>query len=177
MSESQFPVTGVKTFEFTKIIGISNIEFGSPVLIDDFVLISARPKMKIGNYVHIASFTSIGGGEYFEMGDFSGISQGCRILTGSDDFKDWGFGNPTVPEQYRNVKRAPVVMGRFSIIGANSVVLPGATIGEGASVAAGSVVSRDLEPWGIYYGNRKIGERDKSAVLKTFEKFLQADRR
>ncbi len=162
----------VKTFEFTKIAGIENIHFGKGVLIDDFVFIYATEKMKIGNYVHIACFTSITGGAEFEIGDFSAISQGCRILMGTDDFKNWGFGNSAIPGKYRNVKRAPIRIGKFCIIGANSVVLPGVTIGEGATIGACSVVTRDLEPWGVYVGNRKISERDKEAVLKTYNSFL-----
>jgi galactoside O-acetyltransferase len=141
------------------------------------VLISARNRIKIGNHVHIACFASITGGETVEIGDFSAISQGCRILTGSDDFKEWGFGNSTIPEEYRNTKRAPITIGRFCVIGANSVVLPGVTIGEGATVGACSVVTRDLDPWGVYIGNRRINERNRSAVLKTYERYLSEQKR
>jgi galactoside O-acetyltransferase len=162
----------VKTFEFTKIVGREKIEFGDPVLIDDFVFIYARKRMRIGSFVHIGCFSSITGGEEFEMGDFSGLSGGVRVYTGSDDFAGWGFGNPTIPEKYRNVHRAPIRIGRFAIVGANSVVLPGVTIGEGACVAACSVVSRDAAPWGVYAGNKRIGERDRDGVLAGYEAFL-----
>src|SRR3974390_933834 len=101
-----YNIPGVKTFEYTKIIGLENIEFGKDVLIDDFVLLYARKKMRIGNHVHIACFTSVTGGEELEIGDFSAISQGCRILTATDDFKDWGFGNSTIPERWRNTTRS-----------------------------------------------------------------------
>ncbi len=165
-------IPGVTTFEYTKIIGLEHIEFGSHVVIDDFVLFYAKKPVRIGNYVHIACFTSITGGEEFVMEDFSGISQGCRILTGTEDFTDHGFGNPTLAERYRNVKRAPIKMGRFCLVGANSVVLPGVEMGEGAVVGAGSVVSKPLQPWGIYVGNRKVGERNRDKVLATYSTFL-----
>ncbi len=170
---NKYGIEGVKTFEFTKIIGIENIDFGKNIIIDDFTLIYAKAPMKIGNYVHIASFASITGGAELTVGDFVAISQGCRILTGTDDFVDWGFGNSTIPEKYRNTKRKPVKLGKFSIIGANSVVLPGITIGEGATVGAGSVVTKDLEPWGVYIGNKRIRERNKVDVLKTYDLFLR----
>lgn len=166
-------IPGVKTFEFTKIVGLENIEFGHHVIIDDFVFISARKKIKIGNYVHIACFSSITGGEELELEEYIAISQGVRIFTGSDDFKSWGFGTPDIPEKYRNTTRKPVKISRFSIIGANSVILPGVSIGEGVSVGACSVVTRDLEPWGIYIGNKRVGERDKAGVLKNYEKYLR----
>lgn len=169
----KYNIPGVKTFEFTKIIGIENIMFGKNIIIDDFVMIYAKKTMQIGNYVHIACFTSILGGEEFVMEDFSWISSGSRIFTGSDDLKDWGFGNPTIPEEYRNVKRAPIFMKKFACVGANTVVLPGVTIGEGATVGANSVVTQDLEPWGIYIGNTKVGERNKNEVMNNYNKFLQ----
>lgn len=171
-----YNIPSVKTFEYTKIIGLENIEFGKNIIIDDFVLIYAKKRIKIGNHVHIACFSSITGGEEFVIEDFSAISQGCRILTGTDDFKDWGFGNSTIEEKYRNVTRASIYIGKFCLIGANSVILPSVTVGEGAVVGAGSIISRDLEPWGIYVGNnRKINERNKNAVLKTFESYLAAN--
>ena len=72
--------------------------------------------------------------------------------------------------------RAPITIGRFVVIGANSVVLPGVTIGEGAAIGAGSVVTRDLEPWGVYIGNKKIRERDREGVMKNYERFLEDQR-
>lgn len=47
---------------------------------------------------------------------------------------------------------APVVIGSDVWIGAHSLVLPGVTIGEGAVVAGGSVVSRDVPPFAIVAG-------------------------
>jgi acetyltransferase-like isoleucine patch superfamily enzyme len=168
----KYNIPNVKIFEYTKIIGLENIEFGKNIIIDDFVLIYAKEKIKIGNFVHIANFSSITGGSKLTVGNYAAISQGCRILTATDDFKDWGLGNSTIDNQFRNIKSAPISIGNFCIIGANSVVLPGATIGEGATVGANSVVTKDLEPWGIYIGNKKVGTRNKEEVLKNYEKFL-----
>ena len=162
---------GVTVYDGAKIIGRENIQFGSPVLVDDFTLIVARDPVILGDYVHIACFSSITGGERIEIGPFSAISQGARLLTGTDDFIHGGFGNSTVPTEYRNALRAPITVGRFCIVGANAVVLPGVSIGEGAVVGAGSVVTRDLEPWGVYIGNRRHRERDRDAVLENHRRF------
>ena len=157
--------------ESARIVGRENISFGDPVLIDDFVLVIAREPMTIGNHVHLACFSSITGGAQVEIGDFSAVSQGARLLTGTDDFTEWGFGNSTVDERYRNTTRAPISLGRFCIVGANAVVLPGVRIGEGATVGAGSVVTKDLEPWGVYLGNRRIRDRDREGVLENYRRF------
>lgn len=171
----KYNIPGVRTFEFTKILGIDNIEFGQNIIIDDFAFIYATTPIKIGNYVHIACFASLVGGAELVLEDFVAISHGSRILTGTDDFKDWGFGNSTVPTQYRNVTRKPIHIGKFCIVGANSVVLPGVTIGEGAMVGANSVVTRDLEPWGVYIGNKRIAERNQAGVLENYKKFLMEE--
>jgi galactoside O-acetyltransferase len=174
---SKYNIKGVTSFEFTKILGLENIEFGENVIIDDFTLIYATAPIKIGNYVHIASFTSITGGAEISIDDFVAVSQGCRILAGTDDFIDWGFGNSTIEEKYRNVKRNPVRIEKFCIIGANSVVLPGVTIGEGAAVGAGSIVTKDLDPWGVYIGNKKLKNRNKTGVLRNYSRFLEEQKK
>ena len=81
-------IPGVTIHGSAKLIGVENIRFGSPVLIDDFTLIVARESVTLGNYVHIACFSSITGGERVTIGDFAAVSQGARLLTGTDDFVD-----------------------------------------------------------------------------------------
>ena len=168
----KYKIPNVKTFEYTKIIGLENIEFGKNIIIDDFAFVYAKGKIKFGNYVHIGINASITGGDELIVEDFSAISQGVRILTATDDFKDWGFGNSTIDNQFRNVQSSPIKIGKFCIIGANSVILPGVNIPEGAMVGANSVITKDLEPWGIYVGNKRVGTRNKKEVLKNYEKFL-----
>lgn len=54
-----------------------------------------------------------------------------------------------------------VVIGDRVWIGYRAIILPGVKIGEGAVVGAGSVVTKDVDPYAIVAGNpaRKIGER------------------
>ena len=53
----KYKIPNVKTFEYTKIIGLENIEFGKNIIIDDFAFIYAKGKIKLGNYVHNIGFT------------------------------------------------------------------------------------------------------------------------
>ena len=52
-------------------------------------------------------------------------------------------------------------------VGANATVLPGITIGEGAMVGAGSVVTKDVPPFAIAYGNpaRVVGTSNESRTV------------
>jgi galactoside O-acetyltransferase len=54
-----------------------------------------------------------------------------------------------------------------AFIGANAVVHPGVTIGEGAIVGSVSVVLEDIEPWTINVGapTRVVGTRRSDVIL------------
>ena len=158
----------VKIFDQAVIINPDNLEIGDNSHIDDFVFLNSGKKTIIGRNVHISAFTSIIGGGEFIMEDFSGLSAGCRIITGSDDFSGTSLTNLTVPKQYRNITVGKVIIGKHAILGSNVVVMPNVTIGEGCIVSAGAVVNKNLEPWSIYvgYNPKKIGSRDKEEILK-----------
>ena len=163
-----------KIYEYAKIVNRNNLSIDFFSQIDDFVFINAGTKTEIGKFVHIASFCSIIGGGEFYMEDFSGLSAGCRIVTGSDDFTGGGLTNPTVPLEYTNVKKSFVRIKRHAIIGTNVTILPGVTIGEGAAVGAGCIVRKDLEPWSIYAGQdcRRIKSRPADLILQLEKKLF-----
>lgn len=58
---------------------------------------------------------------------------------------------------------APIVIKEYAWLGINSIVLPGVTIGKGAVVTAGSVVTEDVPDNTIVRGNPAV-------VVRTFEK-------
>jgi acetyltransferase-like isoleucine patch superfamily enzyme len=167
----------VTIYSRAQIIGRDRIIVGSHVIIDDFVFIGKHEKLIIGNHVHIASHASITGGGVCICCDFSGISSGSRVLTGTDRFQGGGLTGPTIPERYRCLERGRVVIGAHAIVGVNSVVLPNIEIGEGVTVGAGSVVTENLEPWGIYVGSpaRRIATRRKEEILEFEQKLVQEE--
>lgn len=81
------------------------------------------------------------------------ISSGVWIWTLHHDMNDPEF--KAVGE--------PVNIQSYSWICSRATILPGVTIGEGAVVAAGAVVTSDVEPYTIVGGvpARRIGERSK----------------
>jgi galactoside O-acetyltransferase len=166
----------VTVWEHARIIGAENIAVGNSVIIDDFALLMATGPIRIGSYVHIAAGAMIMGGGECDLGDFVGLSGGVRVYTGDDDYLGGSLTGPTVPAEYRSVTRSFVRIGKHAIIGANSVILPGVTIGEGASVGALSLVNRDLEPWTIYVGApaRPIRERPRQRILELEAQLRQA---
>lgn len=55
---------------------------------------------------------------------------------------------------------APIRVGSGVWIGARVIILPGVTIGDGCIIAAGSLVSRDCEPNGLYVGSPARRSKD-----------------
>ena len=159
------------------IIGLKNISFGDNIRIDDGVTLTCGSGyLKIGSHIHIGGgchLTCAGG---VELSDFSGLSQGVKIYSGSDDYSGKSMTNPTVPEKYLNLKIKPVLIGRHVIIGPNSVVLPGVTVGDGSAVGALSLVTKSLEGWGVYFGSpvKRLTSRKKDLIKQ--EQLLLSER-
>ena len=76
------------------------------------------------------------------------------------------MSGPMIPWRYKSFFSGRVVLEKDSVLGANSVVLPGVTIGEGAVVCPGSIITRDVPPWVIAAGvpTKFIGKREKVTV-------------
>jgi len=144
------------------------LRLGERAIVDDFVFLGHQESLVVGNYVHLSSHLSVVGGGRVYLSDFSGYSTGVRILSGTDDFSGSGLTNSCIPPEFRRVLRGAVWVGPHVAIGANVVILPDVCIGEGAAVVAGSVVSRDLPPWGLYGGwpARRIKPRPPEAILE-----------
>lgn len=158
----------VTIYQLVRVTGASAIEVGDHVIVDDFVFLDGGQRLAIGSYVHIAAYSSIMGGATCILEDFAGLSAGVRLVTGTDLADGTGLTNPTVPDDLRAVHRGTVHLQRHALIGANAVVLPDVTIGEGAVVGAGAVVTKDLPPWTICVGApaRPVKERPRAQILE-----------
>ena len=78
--------------------------------------------------------------------------------------------NPTVPRKYLGGVKGNVTLERHVIIGSGSVILPKILIGEGSSVGALSLVTKNLEPWGVYFGVPVKRLTNRSKKLLELEK-------
>lgn len=145
--------------------GASKISIGNNVRIDDFCVFSAgEGGIEIGDYVHIAIFCSFIGAGKITICDFVGVSSKVSIYSSSDDFSGKSLQNPMVPSEYKNVKVGPVFLGKHTLIGCGTVILPNVKLEQGVSVGALSLINKNCEEFGIYAGNpaKKIKERDRN---------------
>ena len=144
-----------------------NIRLGSNIRIDDFCVLSAGVGgIDIGNYIHIAVYSSLIGAGNIALADFSNISSRVAIYSSNDDYSGSAMTNPTVPTKFTNVHHADVKIGRHAIVGAGSIILPGVTLEEGVVVGALSLVRKDCQSFGIYIGSpaKRIGERKRDLL-------------
>ncbi len=112
---------------------IAQIEIGSDTVLGYGVTLNAAAPIRIEDHVLIAA--------------------GSMVHTADHDCQDPNF----------SVRTAPVTIQSQAYIASNALILKGVTLGEGAVVAAGSVVFQDVKPLAIVAGNpaRAVGSRVK----------------
>jgi acetyltransferase-like isoleucine patch superfamily enzyme len=74
------------------------------------------------------------------------------FVSGTDVMDGSGLTGPTIPDRWRAVRRGSIHIGRHAVMGANVVVHPDVTIGEGTIVGSQSLVTKDLPRWSICVG-------------------------
>ena len=160
--------------------GAERISLGNNVRIDDFCVFSAgEGGIAIGDFVHVAVYSSLIGAGRISIADYCNLSSRVSIYSSSDDYSGATMTNPTVPNEYKDVTHADVILEKHVIIGCGSVILPGVTLGEGVAVGALSLIKKSCEPFGIYSGNpaQRLGAR-KRDLLQLEQAFVaQRDRR
>ena len=131
--------------------GVENISIGSHVRIDDFCILSGE--ISIGDYIHIAAYSALYGSDAgIQINEFANISSRVCIYAVTDDYSGESMTSPMIPDEYKNLQKAPVYIGRHAIIGSGSVILPGSEIGEGCAVGSLSLIKNALDAWWIYAG-------------------------
>lgn len=129
---------------------VGNVRVGEGARIDAFVTITGD--VEIGCYTHVGTMTCIFGTGGVSIGDYVGISPGVKIFTGTEDPSGEWVTNPTVPDHMRNPKVSPIRIADHCLIGANTVLLPGADMPQGAAVGCLSLVKHSLGAWALHAG-------------------------
>ena len=105
--------------------------------------ILAPEKINIGNNSSVGWFTHLDGRGGLYIGDNTNISSYTKFITGTHDIDDKDF----VTAQFK-----PIKIGNRVWVCTGALVLPGVTIGDGAVVAAGAVVTIDVAPYTVVGG-------------------------
>lgn len=124
----------------TRFYNPSNIKIGRDSIIGEFAVLDGRDLLIIGDHVDIASEVMI----YNAQHDINSN----RFATVED------------------TQKGRVVIHDYVFIGPRAIILPGVTIGRGAVVAAGAVVTKDVDTLSIVGGvpAKEIGKREESSL-------------
>jgi len=125
------------------LLKIFGAEIGSNVVIKPGVNIKYPWKLKVGYAAWIGENVWIDNLEVVEIGPHACISQGALLLCGSHDYKKSTF----------DLIAKPITLHSGAWVGANAVVCGGITMGSHSVLAAGSIATKNLEPYTIYQGN------------------------
>ncbi len=142
----------VRISDKASIYDADRISIGDNTRIDDFCVLSGT--ITIGRNVHIAVFCNLAGGRAgITVCDFAGISYGSHLVAQSDDYSGATMTGPTVPAEFKHETSEPIYIGRHTILGTNTVVLPGVTVPDGVSAGAHTLFTKSVEPWSVYVGS------------------------
>lgn len=164
----------VKLSDKTSIYNPHLISIGDNTRIDDFCILSSTGDgIEIGKHVHIACYVSIIGKAFIQIQDFCGISARSSLYSSNDDYSGNFLTGPTIPDAFKNVYHAPLIIEKHVVVGAGSVVLPGVKLGIGSAIGSLSLVNKDCEEFYIYVGvpAKKFKQRSRE-IIEIETKFL-----
>jgi maltose O-acetyltransferase len=126
-----------------------------------------RIGVSIGRNSRIERNCTIDARSPLTIGDNVGLSPEVMILAGTHDVNDPEFKNSEVGPWAVSIED-------YVWIGARAIIMPGVTVGRGAVVAAGAVVTKDVPPLTIVAGvpAKPIGMRDAAATVYELDKPL-----
>ncbi len=151
-----------------------------------------HPRIKVGDFSYYSDFSAPAdiaatiapylfafSAEQLVIGKFVQIAHGVKFITSSANHPMGGFTtfpfrifNPETMGAYAGLPARDTIVGNDVWIGTQSLIMPGVTIGSGAIIAAGSVVTRDIPDYAIAGGN-PAGVIRMRHDAKVIEKLLE----
>ena len=140
---------------YYKIMG-ANINKASILNMKQYIISPSR--LTIGRYTHINRGCLLDARGCLMIGNSVSVSYDVKMITGSHNHSSSVFSSVFLP----------IIIEDYVWIGANAMILNGVRVGEGAVIAAGSVVTKDVEPYTIVAGipAKPIGTRPKELNYK-----------
>lgn len=100
----------------------------------------------VGDYVRVDKNHA----DLIYIDDYAHLTAGCRLLCHQRDLSSYHVGDNAADCGYR---LGEIHIGKGVMIGMESMIMPGVTIGDGAIVGAMSLVTKDIPPYTIATGH------------------------
>ncbi len=155
-----------------------NVEIDDGAHLDTYVTVlggwEGHGWVRVGKYVHVASYCVLSGRGGLSLGDYSMVAAGSKIYSGSNYHTDPAHPDrpllsmsSAAPQSMQYVVEGPVTIEEYAFISLNTVVLPGVTVGKAAVVGAGSVVNADIPSFTVAVGSpaRVVKQRPGPAAV------------
>ncbi len=123
---------------------------GEKVHFDRSVMLNHPMNIKLHDYVHIQPDCRLYGMGGIEIGMGTIIAHEVQILSSNHNYDSDDLESLPYDRRFDCKK---VVIGEYVWIGARAIILPGVTIGSGAVIGAGSVVTKDIPECAVVGGN------------------------
>lgn len=109
--------------------------------------------------------------EFLKIGNYCSIADNVHFfLAGEHDYKNlltFPLKNYISKNKIKeSITKGPIIVEDDVWIGYGSIILSGVKIGKGCVIGAGSIVTKDIEPYSIYVGNKVIKKRFDNEIIK-----------
>ena len=135
--------------------GTRRVSIGEDCLLGcTFIFESDQGRVAIGSEIVIGDDVTIAWGVWLYDHDSHSLDWRLRAEDIRSQIKDVRAGRDFITNKdWSSVRTAPIHICDKAWIGMNVIILKGVTVGEGAVVGAGSVVTHDVSPWTVVAGN------------------------
>jgi len=124
---------------------------GVNVNVFEFVQIDMPSKLSIGNNVYINRGCILNAGGEIQIGDNVGI--GPNVIIYSQNHNYWQDNSCFTNFKENGYIRKKVIIGNNVWIGAASIILPGVNVGDNAIIAAGTIITKNIDSNVMVGGN------------------------
>lgn len=157
---------GCKVSRGATIYGAQNIELADNVRIDTGVLLAVGGEgawLSVGSHTHIAARAILSCGGGIQLGSFSTVGYGSKLISASDSFGGDCLVGPMISEKYTKVKKSPIHLEHHAIVTTDCTLLPGAVMETGSVLGAMSLLKGTAKAWGIYAGIPAVQKATRSS--------------
>lgn len=137
----------IRSFSLVNIKTSGGLFLGENSEIKEYSFITCKFNLKIGDHSCLGAYNFVDGNSDISIGNYVRIGPSCQFVSSSHNYND-----PHLPIHNQGFTSRGIVISDNVWIGSGVCIMDGVTIGCNVVVGSGSVVTKSLQPNGIYGG-------------------------